>query len=86
MPMFRVELERRIFGPNERPRNPFFAGLPPENATHEISVRSWEFEAKDETEVRALLAEARVHDIGTVRGYRLRSIQKLPDQTTCDSK
>lgn len=79
MPMFKVELERRIFGYGEGNRNPFLGGMPTPGKTVDMSIRSWEFEAKDEAEVRALLAEAKSKDLGNVRGYHLRSIVQLPD-------
>ena len=54
MPRFKVSLQRRIFAPGERPRNPFLAGIPREGVTHEVSVRTWEFEANDERHVRLI--------------------------------
>jgi hypothetical protein len=78
MPQFKVELDRRIFAPGERPRNPFLAGMPRLDATHEVSVRTWEIEARSESHVRRLLADAYKRDLPNVRGYKLRSIQRLP--------
>lgn len=77
MPMFRVELDRRLFRPGEHNRNPFYASIPAPGKTIEMSVRSWDFEAKDEAEVRKLLTDAQEQGIGNVRGYRLRSITLL---------
>ena len=85
MARFRVAVERRLFSPGERPRNPFLAGIPPMGATHEKSVRTWVFEARNEKHVRQLLKEA--HDAGhtNVAGYHLRSIEQVPDccKTPC---
>ena len=73
MPKFKVELERPA--PSEgQTRNPFVGGICG-NIT--MSIRSWEFEAKDEAEVRRLLDEAIAQNIPNVRGYRLRSIQEI---------
>ena len=86
MPMFKVELDRRIFAPGEIPRNPFLAGMPQLGATHEVSVRAWEFEAKDEKEVRRLLDQAYKQDLPNVRGYKLRSITRLPEKASADGR
>lgn len=79
MPRFKVSLERRIVGPNERSRNPFLAQLPADGVRVDMSVRIWEFEADDERHVKLLLDEAQAAKIPNVVGYRLRSIEKLPD-------
>lgn len=42
MPRFKVSLQRRIVGPNERSRNPFLAQLPAEGVRVDMSVRTWE--------------------------------------------
>jgi hypothetical protein len=78
VPKFRVELERPA--PREFFRNPFRAPMPSVGATIPMRVRSWEFEAKDEAEVRRLLQEAQDQDIDNVRGFRLRSITQIQDQ------
>lgn len=77
MPMFRVELDRRIFSAGERPRNPFLGGIPAPGMRHDMSVRVWEFEAIDEDDVRRYLQEAYDQDLPEVRGYRLRSIAEV---------
>lgn len=79
MTKFRVSLHRRIFGPNERPRNPFYAGIPRDGVTHEMSVRTWTFEARNEQHVRKLLDEAREAGHANVVGYTLRGIERVPD-------
>lgn len=76
MPLFRVELDRvdRLAG--ERDHNPFLRdiwSLPPVHKT----VRSWEFEAKNEAEVRKLLKEAYEQNLPNVRGFNLRSITRV---------
>lgn len=85
MPRFKVELERRICRPGEWNRNPFLAPLPAPGATHEMSIRAWEFDAEDELDVRRLLAEAQEAGIANVSGgYRLRSIAIIPDLTLAE--
>lgn len=79
MPMFRVELQRRLFRPGESPTNPFLGGIPRPGTTHEVSIRRWEFEAKSEREVRKFIKEAFDHDLPNVRGYTLRSIEQLTE-------
>jgi hypothetical protein len=64
--------------------NPFLAPMPEPGKTVQMSVREWEFEAKDEAEVRRLLREA--ENFPTVRGYTLRSIEQLPDPTPAESR
>lgn len=76
---FRVSLHRRIFAPSERNRNPFLAGIPHDRVTHEMSVRTWTFEARDEKHVRELLAEAQDARHINVAGYTIRSIERMPD-------
>jgi hypothetical protein len=50
-----------------------------------MSIRAWEFDAEDETEVRRLLAEAHEAGIANVGGgYRLRSIAMIPDLTLAE--
>jgi hypothetical protein len=79
MPRFRVELHRRIRDNYHSPEpNPFLAPIPAPGRTNSMSVRSWEFEAKDEDEVRKLLQEAHDKGIANVQGYSLRSIERLP--------
>lgn len=79
MPMFRVELHRRILAPGEQARNPFLGGMPSLAKRVDMSVRRWEFEATDEAEARALLADAHKRDLPGVRGYNLRSIVQVPE-------
>lgn len=79
MPRFKVALHRRIrenySGPDP---NPFLAPLPAPGRTHAMSVREWEFEARDEAEARRLLKEAQDAGVSNVRGYSLRSIEQIP--------
>jgi len=42
-----------------------------------VSVRRWEFEAKDEAEVRKLYQEAKKQKISGVIGYELSSITEI---------
>lgn len=86
MARFRVALHRRLrdgYGPEP---NPFLAPLPAPGKTATMSVREWEFEAKDEAEVRRLLDEARERDVAAVRGYSLRSIERLPEPQQAEPK
>lgn len=85
MARFRVAVHRRLFGPNERPRNPFHAGLPRDGVTHEMAVRTWVFEARDEQHIKNLLDEAHAAGHTNVHGYTLRSIEQVPDccRTPC---
>jgi len=80
MPMFRVELERRVFMAGERPINPFLVQIshmgPDCRVT--MSVRTWEFEAKLERAVRYWYRKAVKDNLPQVQGYSLRSIVELP--------
>lgn len=77
MAKFRVELHRRIHRPGERAVNPFLAPMPAPGQRSMMNVRSWEFEAKDEAEVRRLLEIAYERKYANVVGYTLRSIERL---------
>jgi hypothetical protein len=79
MPLFKVELHRPMrknYHGMPEP-NPFLAKLPEPGRKSNWIVRSWTFEAKDETEVKKLLDEAYGADIDGVRGFSLRSIEKV---------
>lgn len=81
MAKFKVALHRRIrdnYSSMPEP-NPFLAPIPAPGGTHRMLVREWEFEARDEDEVRRLLKEAQDSGIGNVQGFSLRSIERLPD-------
>jgi hypothetical protein len=72
MPKFRVKIEKPI---NGRGHNPF----KPVNINQRIkaSIRVFEFEAKDEDEVKKYFYEAKAADLPNVRGYKLRSIERI---------
>lgn len=80
MPIFKVTLERRI-AKRDEPTNPFTPIHISMNARSEYSLRSWEFEAKDEREARKLLDEAYEQKIPNVMGYRLRSIERVEPES-----
>lgn len=76
MKRFRVSVEKVM----SDMRNPFLAFKTAESfegATTKVLVRTWEFEAKDEQEVRKLFAEAKQQGIEGVKGMRIRSIQEI---------
>lgn len=83
MTWFMVSVHRRLFRPSERNRNPFLAGIPGPNATHDYAVRSWVFEARDEKHVRSLLKKAQDAGHTNVAGFDLRSIEQLPVCDVC---
>jgi hypothetical protein len=73
MPKFRVELkEDHPVGKHGQPLNPFAIRDPFHAARRRFRV--WEFEAKDEAEVRALYNDAKARDLENVRGFELHSI------------
>jgi len=74
--IFRVQLEKRIHPYTELPVNPFLKPLDL-NTRISMSIREWDIEAKNETEVRKFLKEAYDKGFANVRGYRLRSIEPL---------
>lgn len=87
MPMFKVALHRRLrdsYDTMPEP-NPFLGGLPPDGKTVQMHVREWEFEARDEAEVRRLLQEAYDADVPGVRGYSLRQIKRPASPQSGDS-
>lgn len=87
MPRFKVALHRRVrdgYGGHEP--NPFLAPLPPPGKTHTMAIREWEFEAKDEAEVRRLLQEARDKGVPGVQGYSLRSIEQIAKTRSLQSE
>jgi hypothetical protein len=78
MPRFKVALHRRIRENYHSPEpNPFLAPIPAPGVVHSMSIREWEFDAKDEDEVRRLLEEAREQGVANVAGYHLRSIERV---------
>lgn len=80
MPLFKVIAER-CTGCSSRDGhfNPFLVrdifspGLP----KVQYNVREWEFEAKDEDEVRQLFKDAQDAEIANVKGYTLQSIEQV---------
>lgn len=79
MPRFTVTLQRRLRDNCNRPApNPFLAPLPHPDKKCTMSIRTWNFEAKDEAECRRLLDEAYAAGIPGVQGYTLRSIDEEP--------
>lgn len=70
---FKVTLERPTKRPGQRSYNPFIRSI----ATVSLLTREWEMEAADEAEIREYLAEAIADDLPNVRGFRLRSIERL---------
>lgn len=86
MAKFRVELQRCVrSGLGER--NPFHVQLSniSLDTKSTYSVRMWEFEAKNEAEVRRLYEEAVEQNLPNVRGYTIRSIQRV-EEATVDRK
>jgi len=74
MPLYRVTISK----PKPKWKNPFLQlRVPERDDKHEVIAREWEFEAKDEDEVRKLFWEAKDHP--NVKGFELRSIKKLRD-------
>lgn len=86
MPTFKVTLHRRIHRPGELPVNPFLAGIPAPGRTIEMHCRTWEFGANSEKEVRRMLDEAYEKDIPAVRGYVLRSIERVTEDQPSSEK
>jgi len=75
---FRVSLEKLLPDPNIR--NPFLAFRTAESFEHaqcKVLVRTWEFDAVDEQEVRMLLEEAKRNGEPQVMGMKIRSIEAL---------
>lgn len=61
-------------------RNPFLAFRTAESfegATCKVLVRTWEFEAKDEREIRQLFAIAKLDGEPQVQGMKIRQIEEL---------
>jgi hypothetical protein len=83
MPQFKVTLHRRVrenYSGLPEP-NPFLASIPAPGRTHQMILREWTFEAKNETEVRKLLNNAYGAGIPNVQGFSLRSIERLSNDT-----
>lgn len=74
MAKFRVTLHAPIFGKNVNPFAKIHFNL---HDTVEVAARVWEFEAKDEDEVRALFKEAQDKKLPYVRGFNLHRIERL---------
>lgn len=72
---FRVRLERLCAGGGVR--NPFLVSDVFQMEPRRVLVREWEIEAKNEREVRRLLKEAQDADLPNVRGFNLRSIERI---------
>lgn len=75
MPKFKVEVERSLGLLDGA--NPFEIRDIFRDRLVTMSIRVFEFEAKDETEVRRLFEEAKAADIAEVRGYSLRLIEQI---------
>lgn len=77
MPTYRVELVRHV-PLVDMPRNPFLASIDVlKPIPCSTTARVWEFEAKNEREVRRLLKEAFEQNLPNVRGFHLGSITRL---------
>jgi hypothetical protein len=50
-----------------------------------VPTRTWEFDARDEDHVRALLAEAREQGLPYVQGYVLGGVEKVVDCARCNA-
>lgn len=86
--MFKVELHRPVrknYHGMPEP-NPFLATLPAPGRKSNWIVRQWTFEAKDEAEVKKLLGEAYGAGIEGVRGFSLRSIERVTDNPEASPK
>lgn len=78
MNRYRVSVERVL--PDPRVRNPFRQFRTAESigdATCKVLVRTWEFEAKDECEVRKLFEEAKQSGEPKLLGMKLRAIENI---------
>lgn len=75
MAKFKVQLQRTVDGI----RNPFRCLHIGRHEAVRVNVREWEFEAKDEAHVRKFYNEAVAQDLDNVRGYHIRSIEKISD-------
>jgi hypothetical protein len=73
MPTFRVTLIRQ--------RNK----LHRDGRTATVPTRAWTFDARDEGEVRRLLAEAREQGLPYVQGYVLAGIEQFVDCARCNA-
>lgn len=79
MKRYRVSAEKVL--PDSTFRNPFLAFRTAEafeGATSKVLVRTWEFDAKDEQEVRRLFEEAKREREPQVQGMSIRSIEEIP--------
>lgn len=76
---FKVKLERVLNPIGGKAINPFLVNLCliDMGDTVSVSVREWEMEAKDESEVRKFYEDACKRDLPNVRGYNLRSIERI---------
>lgn len=72
MPLFRVKLIRH----DTRFRNSFLRCIGIYGRT-QSTIRMWEFEAKDEVEVRKFYNEAKERNLPHVRGFELCSIEEI---------
>lgn len=76
MAKFKVTIER-VVESGLKGRNPFHPIHVSIDATSRVACRVWEFEAKDEAEVRKLFKEAQDQNLPNVRGFTLRSIERV---------
>ncbi len=74
--MFHVTISRL----KNPPRNPFVAGSILRR--EETLVREWEMDCESEDEVRQFFRDAKEQDLPNVRGFQLRSIEPIRNQTT----
>lgn len=75
MPKFRVSIQRVV--KSGLPPNPFVPIQISMSARSRSLVRVWEFDAKDEAEVRRLFKEAQDQDAPYVRGFTMRSVEQI---------
>jgi hypothetical protein len=84
VPKYRVELrEDHVIGKHDQPINPFHIR---DLLNHRARRRAriWEFEAKDEDEVRRYYREAKAADLEGVRGFDLYSVALAATDRTAD--
>jgi hypothetical protein len=82
MPQFRVALER-LARTEDQPHNPFECGdAIKARWRRSVLVREWVMDANDEEHVNRLLDEARQRDVPGVRGFNLRSIERIRAKTS----
>ena len=80
---YRVSLEKVI--PDPEIRNPFLTFRTAESLFEskiKVLIRTWEFEAVNEEEIRRLFVEATVGGISAVQGMKIRSIEEIKETKT----